>query len=299
MAERVAACSLRCNGAVTNSGETAIVVVGGGRIGRAFLQMAGPRAMLVRRGERVTEGEGPVIVATHCSHLDDVLQHTPRSRWADLVFLQNGMLQPWLATRNLHHNTQGLLYMSAAEDTSLPGGRVKVVSGGRDSLVWGRWASVVVSLMHKAGLPSSVVGSHEPFLESVVEKLLWSSIFWLLSAALGGLPVGLIARKHRKDVHDLVTELLPLATKSKPSEPAISKLVQELCMYCMAIETAVPSLDMAISEFEWRNGWFLREKVSPCHLSWLQRACSKSGNLSLESMLLTFRSIVHVSISEG
>lgn len=96
------------------------------------------RAMLVRRGERVTYGEGPVIVATHCSHLDDVLQQTPRSRWADLVFLQNGMLQPWLSARNLLQNTQGLLYMSAAEDSSLPQGRVKIVSGGRDSLLWGR-----------------------------------------------------------------------------------------------------------------------------------------------------------------
>jgi hypothetical protein len=86
----------------------------------------------------VTEGDGPVIVATHCSHLDDVLEQTPRSRWADLVFLQNGMLQPWLTTRNLHQNTQALLYMSAAEDPSSLEGCMRLVSGGRDSLLWGR-----------------------------------------------------------------------------------------------------------------------------------------------------------------
>lgn len=144
----------------------------------------------------------------------------------------------------------------------------------------------MVNIMRKEGLPSSAVSSHRIFLESVVEKLLWSSIFWLLSAALGGIPVGLIATQHREVVHELVAELLPLAMKSELSESSIDIIEENLCTYCMAIEVAVPSIAMAISEFEWRNGWFLRENVSPCHVSWLQRACRESRNSNLETLLL-------------
>jgi hypothetical protein len=44
----------------------------------------------------------------------------------------------------------------------------------------------------------------------VQEKLLWACVFWLLSAALGGLPVGEVATHHREDVAALTAELLPL-----------------------------------------------------------------------------------------
>jgi hypothetical protein len=46
------------------------------------------------------------------------------------------------------------------------------------------------------------------------EKLLWACVFWLLSAALGGMPVGEVATTHRDHVAALTAELLPLTHAS-------------------------------------------------------------------------------------
>lgn len=54
-------------------------------------------------------------VCTTNDGLDGVLQHSltsPQQQRQQLVFVQNGMLLPWLRRHGLHHNTQVLLYMS-------------------------------------------------------------------------------------------------------------------------------------------------------------------------------------------
>lgn len=56
--------------------------------------------------------QGPLWVCTTNDALQDVLQATPASQTRDLVFVQNGMLLPWLSQHNLQHNTRVLLYMS-------------------------------------------------------------------------------------------------------------------------------------------------------------------------------------------
>jgi ABC-type taurine transport system ATPase subunit len=66
--------------------------------------------------------QGPVWVCTTNDALDDVvLRAVAPSQRQQLVFLQNGMLLPWLTAHGLQHNTQVLLYMSgelAALETS-------------------------------------------------------------------------------------------------------------------------------------------------------------------------------------
>ncbi len=47
----------------------------------------------------------------------------------DLVFLQNGMLQPFLRAHGLADNTQALLYLSASADGSCTDGKRTVVCG--------------------------------------------------------------------------------------------------------------------------------------------------------------------------
>lgn len=265
-----------------------VVVVGDGRIGRAFAQMAGPRTRLISRGqvvasERDGEGAFPIIVATHCSDLEVVLDKTCESRWKDLVFVQNGMLQPWLQRHGLQNNTQVLLFMSATPENPLKlKGRMHVQHGGRDSCVRGRWASIITHIMQKGGLQCSTL-TNEIFLEVMIEKLLWSSIFWLLSDALGGLSVGKITENHKVDVQELTNELLPLAHSylSLSQSTAFgafshqlfeSEMVERLCAYSNGIPDALPSKSMALSEFEWRNGWFLAQRPTPSHLKWLRIA---------------------------
>lgn len=51
-----------------------------------------------------------------------------------------------------------------------------------------RWADSLSGLLAAGGVRCRAV-KHDEFLELMSEKLIWASIFWLLSTALGGLPV--------------------------------------------------------------------------------------------------------------
>lgn len=52
--------------------------------------------------------------------------------------------------------------------------------------------------------------------------------------------------------------------------------VQQACAgldaYSLSIPAAVPSRQMALAEFAWRNGWFLGQCRTPAHVGWLRRA---------------------------
>ena len=49
-------------------------------------------------------------------------------------------------------------------------------------------------------------------------------------------------------------------------------LVDGLLAYSRSIPGAVPSVPVALEEFPWRNGFFLRLRRSPLHLRALRRA---------------------------
>lgn len=286
--------------------------------------------------------QGLIYVATTNDALPDVLAITPPALHANLVFLQNGMLLPWLHRHNLVQNTQVLLYMSASDAGEVRDGKQTVVSG--------RHAAIICATLQEGGLHCREVGWPD-YQSRMVVKLLWASVFWALSAALGGLPVGQIVQRYPHHVQSLVAELLPLATgylssfkgldhrpPSLPGSqadhpnaaqqssahqdssnatfsaadtecqdhnasvsiskslsdirknasisyasntdastvhaaaPSVSSVVQQMCDYSMSIPTAVPSKKMALREFEWRNGFFLSQQVSPLHVDWLAKA---------------------------
>ncbi|KAH7421114.1 hypothetical protein KP509_13G041000 [Ceratopteris richardii] len=200
------------------------------------------------------------------------------------------MIQPWLKQNDLQENTQILLFMSSfPENPSEPKGRMHIQNGGRNSCAWGRWGDAMSQIMQNGGLGCSVLRSHEEFLEVMIEKLLWSSIFWLLSDALGGLCVGELAQSYKWAVQELTGELLPLAlgkigninSSAERSNDRIGEMcerisedemLKRLCAYSFAIHDAVPSRSVALSEFQWRNGWFLEQDITSCHLRWLRAA---------------------------
>ena len=75
------------------------VIVGGGRLGEAFAKMGLGEDVIVRRGEAIPEGEGPIYVCTRNDALENVIKAVPESRQEDLVFVQNGVLMPFLETK--------------------------------------------------------------------------------------------------------------------------------------------------------------------------------------------------------
>ena len=50
---------------------------------------------------------GPIYVCTRNDDLEAIIEKTPVNRREDLVFLQNGILSPYLQSKGLLANTQG------------------------------------------------------------------------------------------------------------------------------------------------------------------------------------------------
>lgn len=86
-------------------------IVGGGRIG-SLLAKAGNCVLLGREDKIDPSGKGPILIATRNDALNGIVDACPENRKNDLVFLQNGYLDDFLASKGLLENTQALLYFS-------------------------------------------------------------------------------------------------------------------------------------------------------------------------------------------
>ena len=261
-------------------GPTLFTVVGPGRVGSALARaleasgaLAGP---VIRRGglewADAPPGRRPVLLCTGAQDLAAALAECPPDRRADLVFTQNGAIEPWLAAQGLEASaTRALLYLSAAED-----GRGGLRDGGGLSVASGPWAAETRLALGAAGVAAREV-PREGLPRLAFCKLLWSSVFWCLSAGRGGAPVGELVRDldSRAEVEALARELLAVGG------PAYglcgddeAELVTDLVNYSLSIPLAVPSTAIAQEELPWRNGFFLRRGRSPLHLAALRRALS-------------------------
>eukprot|EP00878_Enallax_costatus_P028943 GHUV01031310.1.p1 GENE.GHUV01031310.1~~GHUV01031310.1.p1 ORF type:complete len:143 (+),score=30.93 GHUV01031310.1:183-611(+) len=89
------------------------VVVGAGRVGRTISKMAYPALPVYGRGQSLPRQlQAPIWVCTTNDDLQDVVQQLAPSQHQQLIFIQNGVLLPFLASHELQHSTQVLLYMS-------------------------------------------------------------------------------------------------------------------------------------------------------------------------------------------
>lgn len=251
------------------------VIVGGGRVGRALQDMGSGGDVLVRRGEPVpSDFEGPILVCTRNDDLEAVLDATPSSRWRDLVFFQNGMLEPWLESKGLRDADQVLAYFAVSKLGEPP------VDGKTDTnpegltAAYGKWASAVAGRLQAGGLSCKVLDK-EGFQKQMLEKLIWISAFMLVGARHPGATVGVVEKEFRSEVESLIKELTSAAAVEK-GIVFDEGIEDRLCAY----SRAVPHFPTAVKEFKWRNGWFysLSEKAiaegkpDPCplHTAWLK-----------------------------
>ncbi|KAJ7952009.1 Nuclear protein [Quillaja saponaria] len=251
------------------------VIVGGGRVGRALQEMGSGKDLLVKRGEPVPlDFEGPILACTRNDDLEAVLEATPRSRWNDLVFFQNGMLEPWLESKGLSDADQVLAYFAVSKLGEPP------VDGKTDTnpegltAAYGKWASAVAERLHAGGLSCKVL-EKEAFQKQMLEKLIWISSFMLVGARHGGVNVGAVEKEFHSEVSSLITELANAAAGEK-GLVFENAMETRLCAY----SRAVAHFPTAVKEFKWRNGWFYsitekaisQGKPDPCplHTTWLK-----------------------------
>ncbi|XP_024970502.1 uncharacterized protein LOC112509659 isoform X1 [Cynara cardunculus var. scolymus] len=251
------------------------IIVGGGRVGKALQDMGGGDDLLVKRGQPVPiDFPGPILVCTRNDDLDAVLQSTPKSRWSDLVFFQNGMLEPWFESKGLGDADQVLAYFAVSKLGEPPVDGITDTNPEGLTAAFGKWGSAVAARLEAGGLSCKVL-EKEPFEKQMLEKLIWIAAFMLVGARHPGATVGIVEKDFRSEVGSLIEELASAAAAEKGIffEEGIE---DRLCAYARAVS----HFPTAVKEFKWRNGWFysLSEKAiaqgkqDPCplHTSWLK-----------------------------
>ena len=226
-----------------------MIVVGAGRVGTALntaSQEAGEACTLVSRDAGWESLEGPpgtpILLAIRNDAMHDVVMRVPRRRLGDLVFVQNGMIRPWLRERGLGNCTRGLLYFAVAR-------RGDPITAGRDSVLCGANAHEVVRWLVAIGVPAQEADWGR-FSAAEVEKLLWIAIFGVLCDRFDQ-TVGEVVRDHRDAIVQLSRELFAVCRASTGVDMPLAYLVQRLCDYSCEIR----DFRASVKEWNWRNGW--------------------------------------------
>eukprot|EP00871_Galdieria_phlegrea_P004662 jgi/Galph1/5197/GphlegSOOS_G3831.1 len=235
-------------------------VVGAGRIGNVLAYAPGMKeTYLVRRGERIPDGSGPIYVCTRNDDLEDIILQTPRNRRQDLVFVQNGMIQTLLEKHGLEYNTQALIFFAVARKGDKP------VDGG-GSVVYGKWSEALANRIRAVGCQCTVLNDKTEFLKRMVEKLLWICIMGLLCSK-SQLSCGQVIEhsQWRQDLSKLVQELQPIAEEALAIQ-LNDGVEQRLVEY----SKKVADYHASVKEVAWRNGWFLQRAKTGLHASYMK-----------------------------
>nr|WP_255216535.1 ketopantoate reductase C-terminal domain-containing protein [Pseudenhygromyxa sp. WMMC2535] len=252
------------------------MVIGAGRIGTALAKRDPSRFSLIDRSsgweQLAGEAGDPVLLAVRNDDLPAVLERVPAARREDLVFVQNGMLRPWLAEQGLSGCTRGLLFMAVPS-------RGAAIEPGGESPFCGPRAQAVVEAFTACGLPAEVV-DEEVFAGVELEKLLWNCVFGLCCEAFA-CDVGRVVREHADVLAAVVAELQAVGEAELGVELEPGPLLQRLRDYSLSIS----SYRGAVKEWAWRNGWFVdvaarRGLATPVHDRLLARVGRGPGSAS-------------------
>lgn len=230
-------------------------VIGAGRIGTALHQRATERGhpcTLVTRDEGWDLLGGrpgaPILVAVRNDDLDDVLARVPIHRRTDLVFIQNGMLRPWLRAVGLPLATRGLFYFA------VPSRGAPIQPGGA-SPFFGAHAPEMVGWLADLGLAAHVV-EWARFCSRELEKLIWNAAFGLLCEHLDT-DVGGVCTEHFPELRSLVQELRRVGRAALGVDIPLDFLLNRLCTF----SSTIPRYRGSVKEWDWRNGWLLEAAI--------------------------------------
>lgn len=221
---------------------------------------------LVTRTDNRTELDAPVgdpiLVCTREDDLQEVIDSTPEHRRSDLVFVQNGMLDDFLAEQGLGDNTRGLLFFAVPA-------RGDDLQPGPPSPFTGPHAETVVRVLTQLDVPAVEVARGD-FSAQMLEKLIWNCAFGLL-CQVHGATVGEVCTRHLSTLRIVVEELLTVGTHALDIEVDYEPLLERLCAYSRSIA----DYRGAVKAWTWRNGWFVEAAArmsvpTPAHLRLLR-----------------------------
>jgi hypothetical protein len=256
-----------------------MVVVGAGRVGTALAAAAlenGETCVLIRRGADLSVLQdppgSPILVAVGADDLDGLVPLIPDWRRGDLVFVQNGVIGPWLADQRLGDCTRAILFFAATGGGALP------QPGPFPSVVSGPQALTVVRWLVRCGVPAHAV-EWPSLVAAEVEKLLWIVAFGALCQRYQ-CDLGTACSEHAEELAALVRELQRLLRATHNVDIEHAWLLDRLVRYSRSIPTWTPR----IKEWGWRNGWFVAEALrlgvpTPVHGRLLWEAGFQGGGV--------------------
>eukprot|EP00188_Purpureofilum_apyrenoidigerum_P002494 Plantae.Rhodophyta-Purpureofilum_apyrenoidigerum.ctg25538.p1 GENE.Plantae.Rhodophyta-Purpureofilum_apyrenoidigerum.ctg25538~~Plantae.Rhodophyta-Purpureofilum_apyrenoidigerum.ctg25538.p1 ORF type:complete len:330 (+),score=74.01 Plantae.Rhodophyta-Purpureofilum_apyrenoidigerum.ctg25538:183-1172(+) len=232
-------------------GDQKSIIVGTGRIGSLLLKHGNGDDIVVRRGEQIPDEPGPVYLCTRNDTLDDIIKNCPKNKLEDLVFLQNGYLDPLLRKYTLVDDvTLANIYFAVSKKGEDPiDGKTEKSPEGL-TCVTGKWAEAFAERLAKANLSCRVINKRD-FRRSQLEKLIWISAFMLIGAVHGNITVGEVESKHRNEVGEMVGEMA-LMLRTTLATVLFPELESRLCAYSRVVK----DFPTGLKEFEWRNGFF-------------------------------------------
>jgi hypothetical protein len=251
-------------------------IIGGGRIGDA-LAKAGECTILGRDDKIDPNGDGPILIATRNDSLDGIVDNCPENRRKDLVFMQNGYLDDFLAKKGLLDNTQVLLYLAVTAKGVAPVDGVTAVNPEGLTAATGLHAQAFADRLAVLNLKCNVLSPSE-YRAAMFEKLMWISTYMLVGAAKDCKSVGEAGEKHGDLVEKIVNELVAAVSKKEGvtfPEGTMARLA--------AYTDVVADFPCGVKEFEWRNKYFydLGDDEVPTHNE-LLKDCANRGLLSFE-----------------
>ena len=227
-----------------------MLVIGAGRIGTALFKRAQEHhvtcALLDRNsGWEQLQGEPgcPILVATRNDALPSIIEQVPPSHHSDLVFIQNGMIRPWLKQVGLEENTRGLLFF-AVPTKGAP------ITPGEASPFCGKHASEVVKTFVGMEIPAQEVTGSE-FASLELEKLLWIAAHGLMGETYQQ-SVGDIMAHREEELRELVYEYASLGIRALDLTISKENLYERVKAYSLSI----PQWQARVKEWPWRNQWF-------------------------------------------
>ena len=221
------------------------IVIGAGRIGTAFSAAAGCALITRERGWFVLDEPpgDPIAVCVRNDDLGAVLAAVPKHRWPDLVFVQNGMIDPWLEDHALEGNTRGLLFFAVAS-------RGGPAQPGGISRFTGPHANAMALWLESLGLRAEVIG-RRAFTAVMLEKLIWNTAFGLLCER-HGVTVGAVLEAHADELAALSRELCAVGRAALGIDLDDAALLASLRAYA----SSIPTVRAGMKEWRWRGGWF-------------------------------------------
>ena len=174
-------------------------------------------------------------VCTRNEDLGAVLGACPEEKKQDLVFLQNGQLEPFRQQYGLYDVTQAMLWLAVVRLGGKPIDGITSVNPEGLTAATGKWADALKMRLGVADLTCNVMMERD-YRRNALEKLVWISAFMLIGQVHGGITVGEVAKKHFSEVEEMVVELAgmirsTIAVSFKPELP------ERLCSYAERVRS--------------------------------------------------------------